>query len=97
MRDTGLLSARRHYYSHSTKSDWLLLGLLWFVSVTGFILTLAIYLPANGAWLYIVFLIHVILAMELLVLMPFTKFAHAIFRPVAIWFQHFRKLRAAAE
>jgi ferredoxin len=97
MRSAGLLSARRHYYSHTTKSDWLFLGLLWFVSVTGFILTAAIYLPVHGAWLYIVFLIHIILAMELLVLMPFTKFAHAIFRPAAIWFQHFRRLRAAAD
>jgi ferredoxin len=91
-----LLSARQHYYSHTTRFDWLFLGLLWIISVTGFILTAAIYLPTSGSWLYIVFLIHVILAMELLILMPFTKFAHAIYRTVAIWFQHFRNLRIAA-
>jgi hypothetical protein len=34
--------------------------------------------------------------MELLILMPFTKFAHAIYRTAAIWFQHFRRLRIAA-
>jgi ferredoxin len=92
-----LLSARQHYYSQTSNFDWLFLGLLWAISVTGFIITAAIYLPAAGSWLYIVFLIHVILAMELLILMPFTKFAHAIYRPLAIWFQHFRKLRVAAD
>jgi ferredoxin len=92
----GLLSAREHYYSDTTSFDWLFLALLWIISVTGFILTAAIYLPTTGSWLYIVFLIHVILAMELLILMPFTKFAHAIYRTAAIWFQHFRRLRIAA-
>jgi ferredoxin len=93
LRRTGLMSAREHYYAHTLKSDWLFLGLLWFISITGFMLTTAIYLPADSSWLYVVFLIHVILAMELLILMPFTKFAHAIYRTVAIWFQHFRTLR----
>ncbi len=96
-RSTGLLSARQHYYAHTAKSDWLLLLLLWFIAVTGFVLTAAIYLPTGGSWLYIVFLVHVVLAMELLILLPFTKFAHAIYRTVAIWFQHFRKLRVAAD
>lgn len=89
----SLLSARQHYYSHTSGFDWLFLGLLWLISVTGFVITAAIYVPAAGSWLYILFLIHVILAMELLILMPFTKFAHAIYRTMAIWFQHFRKFR----
>jgi ferredoxin len=94
---TGLLSAREHYYAHTVKSDWLFLGLLWLISITGFVLTAAIYLPTDGSWLYIVFLAHVILAMELLILMPFTKFAHAIYRTAAIWFQYFRKLRITVD
>lgn len=93
---TGLLPADARYYAHTMRSDWLLLALLWLVSVTGFVLTAAIYLPTSAPWLYVVFLIHVVLAMELLILLIFTKFAHAIYRPVAIWFQHFRRLRAAA-
>ncbi len=92
-----LASSVEGYYAHTLKSDWLFLWLLWIVSVTGFVLTVAIYLPASAPWLYIVFLVHVVLAMELLVLLPFTKFAHAIYRPAAIWFQHFRRLRLTAQ
>jgi len=87
-------TASQRYYAHTVKSDWLFLWLLWLVSVTGFVLTAAIYLPVSAIWLYGVFLVHVVLAMELLILMPFTKFAHVIYRPVAIWYQHFRRLRA---
>jgi ferredoxin len=93
----SLLTARQHYYSRTTGFDWLFLALLWIISVTGFVLTAAMYLPVDGPWLYAVFLIHVILAMELLLLMPFTKFAHAIYRTLAIWFQNFRKLRIAED
>ncbi|MBN2320927.1 MAG: 4Fe-4S dicluster domain-containing protein [Acidobacteria bacterium] len=93
----SLMSARQHYYSRTAPFDWLFLGLLWIISVTGFVLTAAIYMPVAGSWLYVVFLIHVILAMELLILMPFTKFAHVIYRTVAIWFQNFRKFRVAAD
>ncbi len=89
-------TASQRYYAHTLKSDWLFLWLLWAVSVTGFILTAAIYLPVSAAWLYGVFLVHVVLAMELLILMPFTKFAHVFYRPVAIWYQHFRRLRQSA-
>ena len=32
------------------------------------------------------FLVHVAVAMELVLLAPFTKFAHAIYRPVALFF-----------
>jgi nitrate reductase gamma subunit len=89
-------SASERYYAHTLKSDWLFLWLLWLVSITGFVLTAAIYLPVSATWLYGVFLVHVVGAMELLILMPFTKFAHAIYRPVAIWYQHFRRLRTPA-
>lgn len=92
-----LLSARQHYYSNTSSFDWVFLGLLWIVTMTGFILTIAIYIPTNGSWLYLIFLLHVILAMELLVLIPFTKFAHAIYRSLAIWLYHFRRLRAATD
>jgi nitrate reductase gamma subunit len=65
--------------------------------VTGFVLEAAIYLPVGHGVIYIVFLVHVALAMELLLLLPFTKFAHAVYRPVAIWFQNLRRLRVSAD
>jgi hypothetical protein len=71
---------------HSSAADWTLLALLWIAGVTGFVLELALYLPQAPAWGYWVFLFHVAVAMELVLLAPFMKFAHAIYRPVALFF-----------
>jgi ferredoxin/nitrate reductase gamma subunit len=70
----------------STTADWMLLGLLWVTGVTGFALELALYLPSVPAWGYWVFLVHVAVAMELVLLAPFMKLAHAVYRPVALFF-----------
>jgi ferredoxin len=70
----------------STPGDWLLLALLWLTGVTGFVIEVALYLPDAPAWGYWVFLVHVAVAMELMLLLPFTKFAHAIYRPLALFF-----------
>jgi ferredoxin/nitrate reductase gamma subunit len=70
----------------STTADWLLLGLLWATGVTGFVLELALYLPSAPVWGYWVFLVHVAVAMELVLLAPFMKLAHAVYRPVALFF-----------
>jgi ferredoxin len=71
---------------HSTNADWTLLALVWITGVTGFALELALYLPSAPAWGYWVFLFHVAIAMELVVLAPFMKLAHAVYRPVALFF-----------
>ena len=71
---------------HSTASDWLLLVLLLITGATGFFIEVALYLPDAPAWGYWVFLFHVAVAMELMLLLPFTKFAHAMYRPVALFF-----------
>jgi hypothetical protein len=70
----------------STTADWLLLGLLWVTGVTGFVLELALYLPSAPAWGYWMFLLHVAVAMELVLLAPFMKLAHAVYRPVALFY-----------
>lgn len=71
---------------HSTAADWTFLALVWITGVTGFVIELALYLPAAPAWGYWVFLFHVAVAMELVLLAPFMKFAHAVYRPVALFF-----------
>ncbi len=71
---------------YSTASDWLLLVLLWITGATGFFIEVALYLPDAPAWGYWVFLFHVAVAMELLLFLPFTKFAHAMYRPMALFF-----------
>jgi len=70
----------------SQASDWLLLVLLLITGLTGFLIEVALYTPSAPAWGYWVFLFHVAVAMELMLLLPFTKFAHAIYRPVALFF-----------
>ncbi len=71
--------------AHSTTSDWTFLGLLWVAGVTGFILELGLYLPSAPAWGYPMFLIHVAVAMALVLLVPFGKFAHVMYRPLALF------------
>jgi hypothetical protein len=87
---TSVLIARRLRKSdrssaHSTTSDWTFLGLLWIAGVTGFVLELGLYLPSAPAWGYPMFLVHVAVAMALVLLVPFGKFAHVIYRPVALF------------
>jgi nitrate reductase gamma subunit len=72
--------------ARSAPADWTLLALLWMTGVTGFGLELALYLPEPPAWGYWVFLLHVAVAMELVLLAPFMKLAHAVYRPVALFF-----------
>jgi nitrate reductase gamma subunit len=75
---------------HSTTSDWTFLTMLWVAGVTGFALELALYLPSAPAWGYPMFLVHVAVAMALVLLVPFGKFAHVLYRPVALFALRFR-------
>jgi hypothetical protein len=83
------------YWSHSLLSDWLFLGLLWLVTFTGFIVEITVYLPAGSVWAYVVFLVHVTGAMMIVLLLPFTKFAHAVLRPVALFIHEYKAARSA--
>jgi nitrate reductase gamma subunit len=70
---------------YSSAFDWAFLILMWLSGVTGFLLELAVYLPTPPLWGYWMFLFHVAVAGEMLLLIPFTKFAHAIYRAVALF------------
>ena len=71
---------------NSTAADWTFLALLWITGVSGFAIELGLYLPDPPVWGYWIFLFHVAVAMELVLLAPFMKFAHAIYRPLALFF-----------
>jgi hypothetical protein len=77
---------------HSSLSDWAFLTMLWLSGVSGFVLELALYLPQAPAWGYWMLLFHVALAMELVLLAPFTKFAHAFYRTVALYMHALKPL-----
>jgi nitrate reductase gamma subunit len=72
-------------HSNSRTSDWLFLVILWLAGTTGFIIEIALYLPNPPEWGYWMFLFHVAVSMELLLLLPFSKFAHSIYRIVALY------------
>jgi nitrate reductase gamma subunit len=46
---------------------------------------ITVYLPHGAGWIYMILLVHVVISMELVVLLPFTKFAHAVYRPLALF------------
>lgn len=72
------------YSKYSHQSDWVFLILMFLAGLTGFILD--IFKWANLPWpTYITFAIHLVIVFDLLVAAPFTKFAHAMYRPFAIW------------
>jgi len=76
--------------THSHHSDWTFLILMWLVGFTGFLLEIAVYALLPVAFGYILLIVHVALAMDVLILLPFSKFAHAYYRSVAL-FLHNRK------
>jgi ferredoxin/nitrate reductase gamma subunit len=79
-------------HSYSRPSDWIFLTLLWFSGVTGFIVEIALYLPYAPIWGYWMFLFHVSVSMTLLILLPFTKFAHSLYRIIALYFHALKPL-----
>jgi heterodisulfide reductase subunit C2 len=73
----------RHTRS-SHLSDWIFIILILLAGVSGLLLTLSLY--ANAATLaYTLYVLHLVVVFDLLVMAPFTKFAHAVYRPLALW------------
>lgn len=76
---------------HSRLPDWWVLIFLFVLGVTGFWLELAVTFRAAGAINDAVMLIHAAMAMELVLLMAFTKMAHVIYRPIALFAYYLKK------
>jgi hypothetical protein len=71
--------------SRSSFADWVLLVLLWLGGTSGLALEAALYLAQPAPWVYWLLLGHVAVSVELLLLLPFTKLAHALYRTVAVY------------
>ncbi len=80
----------------SEVADWLFLALLWLVGLTGLLTELSLYVPGGASFGYGLFVAHVALALDLLVLLPFMKFAHVVYRPVALFFHALARARSAS-
>jgi len=70
---------------YSTVNDWAFLIMMWLSGVSGFAVEAAIYLPPPQMWAYWTLLFHIVVATEMILLLPFTKFAHVIHRTVALY------------
>ena len=73
-------------YSETRLADWTFLWFLWIAGITGFWLEVSVALQANLLFNHIILLIHTIISMELVLLFAFSKFAHAVYRPLALFF-----------
>jgi ferredoxin len=72
-------------YGFTTPLDWAFLVLLWLGGMTGFALELALYLPHPHAWNYWMLLAHLVVVVELFILLPFSHFAHIVYRSIALY------------
>jgi ferredoxin len=72
------------YTSRSTFMDWAFVVLLFLAGLGGFLVDLAQY-AGLPFWAYTFMLFHLVVVFDLLLLIPFTKFAHVVYRPVALW------------
>lgn len=80
-------------YDETCLADWIFLFFIWIAGVTGFWLEISVALEADILVNHVVFIIHTVISMELVLLFAFSKFAHAVYRPLALFF-YFKKQSA---
>ncbi len=87
--------ARAPFHAASEASDWLFLGLLFLVALTG-IAVHVLRLAGLPVATYVTYVVHLALTAPLLVVeVPFGKWSHMLYRPLAIYLTNVRR-RAAA-
>jgi nitrate reductase gamma subunit len=78
------LEGKEEYSTYTHFTDWTFLLLLLLIGVTGFLVDLFV-LEDIPVFAYATYSLHLILVFDLLITAPFTKFAHALYRPLALW------------
>ncbi len=93
----GRLKKDAAYHRHSHESDWMFLGLLLFVTVTGIVQHILhrAGLPMAANVTYIVHLMGVVPMLGLEV--PFSKWSHMAYRPLAIYFAQLQQAAQAEQ
>ncbi len=82
------IKAKEAPYDRTSFSDWFFLLLITATVLTGIATEAIVYLPQPTIAGYTIFLTHIVLAMDLIVLMPLTKFAHVLYRTLALALHH---------
>ncbi len=78
------ISAKETPYDKSSFSDWFFLLLLAATVLTGLLTEIVVYMPHLTIFGYASFVTHIVLAMDILIMMPLTKFAHVVYRTLAL-------------
>jgi ferredoxin len=87
----GRLAKREEHYRHSHDSDWLFLVMLLLVGSTG-LLQHVLHRTGAGAAANVAYVVHLALVVPMLVLeVPFGKWSHMMYRPLAIYFEQLRR------
>ncbi|MFC2113556.1 4Fe-4S dicluster domain-containing protein [Bacteroidota bacterium] len=80
-----------HFYAKSRMADWIFLIFIWFSGFTGFWMEAAVTFHADSVFNQTVFIIHTVISMELVIMLVFSKFAHAVYRPVALFLHYLQE------
>ena len=75
--------ARRHEAGRSIYFDWYFVGVLYAVTITGFVLEIFRYADLRLVS-YSIYMVHLVFYFMLFTYLPFTKFAHIIYRTLAL-------------
>lgn len=87
----GRIRKREQIHRFSDFSDWMFPVLLLLTAVTGILVHIFRYLGLPLATYYI-YAIHLVIAVAMLVVeVPFGKWAHLLYRPLAVYFQAVRE------
>jgi nitrate reductase gamma subunit len=87
------LQGKEEYSTYTHFTDWTFLLLLLVIGITGFLLDLFV-LADTPILAYATYSLHLIVVFDLLITAPFTKFAHALYRPLALWTLEFNAAAA---
>jgi len=80
-----------HFYAKSNIADWFFLVFIWLAGFTGFWLEAAVTIHAESLMNQVIFVVHTVVSMELILLLIFSKFAHAVYRPVALFLHYLQE------
>lgn len=75
---------KEHPYKKSSFADWFFPILLTMTVLTGLFCEVVVYLPSPTTVGHVIFFAHVVLAMDIVALLPLTKFAHVLYRTLAL-------------
>lgn len=84
------LTGTTKYAKDSAVSDWVLISYLFLLAVTGFVLEVLVYTAPATVVGNLILLVHTIMAFELVLMLPFSKLAHAVYRSLALFLHAYK-------